>query len=183
MEYDDDDIDDECSGLVATEPAVANPAENASEGVPTEQTARTGHAPPPPTIVSEEAIRVMTVPALKDELGRRGLSKSGVKAVLIERLTAAINSPSAVAPATAPAPRNPTIAVVEWSRDLEAYNPNAHWKVLQPNATPRIEPERPQTLRGSTVPENEREFNKFDFHETWDRPPFTAMSKVVKIGS
>jgi hypothetical protein len=81
MEY-----DDECSSLVSTEPAVANPAENASEGVPTEQTARAGHAPPPPTIVSEEAIRMMTVPALKDELGRRGLSKSGVKAVLIERL-------------------------------------------------------------------------------------------------
>ncbi len=183
LEYNDDDDDDECSngGLVDVEPPVASPVENAHEGLPTEQAATTGDVLPPPTIVSEEAIRMMTVAALKDELGKRGLSKSGVKAVLIQRLTAAINSPSAAAPA--PAPGNPTIAVVERSRDLEAYNPNARWKVFQPNATPCIEPERPQNLRGPTVPENEREFNKFDFHETWDRPPFTAMSKVVKIGS
>jgi hypothetical protein len=56
---------------------------------------------------------------LQDELGRKGLSKSGVKVALLQRL-------------------------VEQCRDLEAYKPIAWWKVLQPSATPCIKPERPR---------------------------------------
>ncbi len=48
--------------------------------------------------------------------------------------------------------------------------------------TPVVEPERPSHLRGPTVPEGEAEFKKFDFDEEWDRPPFAAMSEVVKLG-
>jgi hypothetical protein len=44
---------------------VAGPAENASQGVPTEQTGITGDVPNPPKIVSEEAIRMMAIAALK----------------------------------------------------------------------------------------------------------------------
>jgi len=94
------------------------------------------------------------------------------------------NNPNAAAfasAAAAPSQHNQTIEVVERSRDLEAYNPNVQWKVLQPSATPCIKPERPQNLRGPTVPEDKQEFRKFNFSETWDRPPVTAMSKVVKI--
>jgi len=76
---------------------------------------------------------------LQDELGRKGLSKSGVKVALFQRLTAAINSPNGAAPSQC----NPTI-VVEQCRDLEAYKPIAWWKVLQPSATPCIKPERPR---------------------------------------
>jgi hypothetical protein len=61
-------------------------------------------------------------PSLKNQLAIKGLSKSGVKAVLIQTLVSAISSP--------PAQGNPTIAVVEWSRDLQAYNPNTQWKAL-----------------------------------------------------
>jgi hypothetical protein len=66
--------------------------------------------------LSEEAIRMMTIAKLKDELGRRGLSKSGVKAVLIQRLATTINNPNAAASASAaaaPSQHNPTIEVVE----------------------------------------------------------------------
>jgi hypothetical protein len=82
MECNDEDEDDECSnsGLAATETAGAIPAENASQGVPAELTEAAEAVPKPPTILSEEAIRMMTIAKLKDELGRRGLSKSGVKA-------------------------------------------------------------------------------------------------------
>jgi hypothetical protein len=44
------------------------------------------------------------------------------------------------------------------------------------------EPNRNSNLVGPTVPAGEREFTKHNFSETFDRPPFTAMSPVVEIG-
>jgi hypothetical protein len=38
-------------------------------------------------------------------------------------------------------------------------------------------------MRGPTVPEEEEEFHKFDFAETFDRPPFTAMSEVYEVNN
>ena len=37
-------------------------------------------------------------------------------------------------------------------------------------------------LVGPTVPAGEGEFTKRNFSETFDRPPFTAMSPVIDIG-
>ncbi len=45
------------------------------------------------------------------------------------------------------------------------------------------EPQKATHLRGPTIPADEDEYHKFDFEESWDRPPFTAMSMVIKIGS
>jgi hypothetical protein len=41
---------------------------------------------------------------------------------------------------------------------------------------------RPAHLKGPTIPENEQEPPKLDFDATWEREPFIAMSKVLKIG-
>ena len=38
-------------------------------------------------------------------------------------------------------------------------------------------------LRGPTVPENEQEPPKLDFDAEWERPPFIAMSSVLKLGA
>jgi len=63
MERNDEDEDDECSnsGLVATETTGAVTAENASQGVPTKLTEAAEAVPNPPTTLSEEAIRMMTI--------------------------------------------------------------------------------------------------------------------------
>jgi hypothetical protein len=49
--------------------------------------------------------------------------------------------------------------------------------------TPHAEPQRPSHLRVPTIPDDEEEYRKFDFEESWDRPPLTGMSKVVKLGA
>ncbi len=35
-------------------------------------------------------------------------------------------------------------------------------------------------MMGPTIPEGEEEFKKFDFPDTFDRPPFTEMSSVCE---
>jgi hypothetical protein len=163
-QYDSDDesLHDQEPEIIAA-PAIAVASPNAAPG---------------PTLTAE-TVNKMTNAQLREALQRLGKSRQGNKTILTERLLSAINvdgTPALPVPAVtvAPAPRR--------SKDLEAFHPDATWRELRHKETPVIEPERPSHLRGPTVPEGEAEFKKFDFDEEWDRPPFAAMSEVVKLG-
>jgi hypothetical protein len=119
-------------------------------------------------------IMAMTVNQLKEELGKRKLSKNGVKGALQQRLLARINAPIFNESEAQHEP--PQTALIE------GFDPSATWRELIHNENPVDEPTRPNHLRGPSVPQNEDEFHKFNFDETWERPPFTAMSQVVKLG-
>ena len=46
-----------------------------------------------------------------------------------------------------------------------------------------MELNRCKNLKETTVPKDEEEFRKFDYEETFDRPPFTAVSPVVELNA
>jgi hypothetical protein len=119
-------------------------------------------------------IMAMTVNQLKEELGKRKLSKNGVKGALHQHLLARINAP--VSNESEAQHEPPQTALIE------GFDPSATWRELIHNENPVDEPTRPNHLRGPSVPQNEDEFQKFNFDETWEHPPFTAMSQVVKLG-
>jgi hypothetical protein len=137
-------------------------------------------------ILTEDMIRQMTVAQLKTELEKRNKTKSGTKPILVARLIEAITNPPPNHESNpnvgAPPQQLQQPQQQRAPRDLEAYAPSAKWKVLMHKDTPCIEPQRASYLRGPTIPADEDEYRKFDFEESWDRPPFTAMSKVIKIG-
>ncbi len=103
---------------------------------------------------------------LKAELKKRGLSQNGNKTVLTNRLLNNL--------------QNPIIQEDAPERVPNGFAPTAKWRQLKPNSIPVEEPQRPPNMRGPTVPEGEEEFRKFDFPETFDRPPFTEMSSVYE---
>jgi hypothetical protein len=120
-----------------------------------------------PTLTEEE-VRHMTVNQLKDELTKRKLSKSGKKDVRIERLLASLNSPVALI-------NSENIATTS------GCSPTAQWIILHHSETPVQEPNQNPNLVGPTVPENEVEPTKYNINDTFDRPPFCAMSKVIQL--
>ncbi|MFN9982713.1 MAG: hypothetical protein ACK53Y_22480, partial [bacterium] len=65
---------------------------------------------------------------------------------------------------------NQTIEVVERSRDLEAYNPNVQWKVLQPSATPRIKPERPRISKAPPYQKISKNLESLILTRPWTDP-------------
>jgi hypothetical protein len=128
--------------------------------------------------LTEVEVMAMTVNQLKDELAKRKLSKNGVKATLQQRLIGAMTTLPNTAIESADDAEGPQTAAAV----IEGFDPSAKWRELVHNEVPVEEPTRPNYLRGPTVPTNEDEFPKFNFDETWDRPPFSAMSEVVKLG-
>jgi len=67
---------------------------------------------------------------------------------------------------------------------MTGFPPEAKWNELKCSDQQVPEPNTAFTnLVGPTVPTGEAEAPKFDFNETFDRPPFTAMTKVVKVNS
>ena len=85
------------------------------------------------------------------------------------------------------APGNPTDTAqgrAQPERPMTGFPPEAKWNELKCSDQQVPEPNIAFTnLVGPTVPTGEAEAPKFDFNETFDRPPFTAMTKVVKVNS
>jgi hypothetical protein len=125
--------------------------------------------------LTEVEVRAMNVNQLKEQLKKRSKSTNGKKSVLTERLLACLNAPVV---SQEEARKGEKLA-----KDLQAFHPNAAWRELVPNADAVLEPQRPAHLRGPTVPENEQEPPKLDFDAEWERPPFIAMSSVLKLGA
>ena len=135
--------------------------------------AAAGEGPQPPesgdantVTLTEEILKTMRNSELKAELKKRGLSQNGNKTVLTNRLLNNL--------------QNPIIQEDAPERVPNGFAPTAKWRQLKPNSIPVEEPQRPPNMRGPTVPEGEEEFRKFNFPETFDRPPFTEMSSVYE---
>jgi hypothetical protein len=65
---------------------------------------------------------------------------------------------------------------------MSGFAPEAKWMVLNTSQEQVAEPNTKfRSLVGPTIPSGEGEAPKFNFDETFDRPPFTALAKVVKI--
>ncbi len=196
-QWDDSDSDSDDEFRSPSQPttdaplATALPATGELSTTPPDATAGLTTAPPTTDsalqLMTEQQLMNMTVAQLKQELERRKLSKSGVKNVLVQRLLSAQNAPPPPPPQNINVTtdsRSNTIAdeANHRSKDLQVFHPNARWRELMHSGSCQ-EPERPANLRGPSVPLDESEFKKFNFDEEWDRPPFTGMSKVIKMGS
>jgi hypothetical protein len=133
----------------------------------------------PTALLDDEAVNKMTIAQLKDELRKRNLTVNGVKAVLQERLQAFLSNPNS---SNNLPQQNAAAAVGNNNLTSADFSEAAIWKELTVEATPVPEPNRNPNLVGPTVPAGESEFTKWNFTETFDRPPFTAMSPVIDIG-
>jgi len=147
--------------------------------LPREATNTAGEEPQPAPVplLDEDSVKVMNVAQLKDELRKRKLTVNGVKQVLQERLLSFLRNPNSnnnlPGPGTTAAGQNVTTA---------GFSEGAAWKELKTEDEIVPEPNTNRNLVGPTVPTGEREFTKRNFTETFDRPPFTAMSPVIDIG-
>lgn len=133
----------------------------------------------PTALLDDEAVNKMTIAQLKDELRKRNLTVNGVKAVLQERLQAFLSNPNS---SNNLPQQNAAAAVGNNNLTSADFSEAAIWKELTVEATPVPEPNRNLNLVGPTVPEGEGKFTKQSFSETFDRPPYTAMSPVIDIG-
>jgi Transposase IS4/SAP domain len=122
-------------------------------------------------VLTEEIINKMSVNQLKEELRKRNKSTTGVKKILQERLLGAIDAPVGTTAEIA----------IEEAEAVPGFAPGAKWVNLKPNQTAVEEPNNSSSnLVGPTVPTGAKEKDKFDYSESFDRPPFTAMSRVVE---
>ena len=126
-------------------------------------------APDTPSL-TEEDINKMTVAQLKEELHKRKQSVNGKKEVLQGWLLGAINAPVVTND------RNK-----EQQEQVMGFAPKAKWQDLTLNNNPVHEPTRNSNLVGLTIPTGEEEFTKYNFDDIFNRPPITAMSKVVEL--
>ncbi len=118
----------------------------------------------------------MTVNQLKEELGKRKLSKNGVKGTLQQHLLARINAPVSSESQAQHEPPQTTL--------LYGFDLSARWRELKHNETPVGEPTRPNHLRGPSVSQNEDEFKKLNFDEHVSAHPLLLChkSQMVKLG-
>jgi hypothetical protein len=77
--------------------------------------------------------------------------------------------------------QKPVVPEGEPERVPNVFPPIAKWRELKHKNAPVEEPMWPSHMRWPNVPEGEEECHQFDFDETFDRPPFTAMSEVYEI--
>jgi len=103
-------------------------------------------------------------------LHKRKQSVNGKKEVLQGWLLGAINAPVMTGD------RNK-----ELQEQVTGFAPEAKWQDLTRNNNPVQEPTRNSNLVGPTILTGEKECTKYNFDEIFDRPPFTAMSKVVEL--
>lgn len=133
----------------------------------------------PIVTLNEEDVKKMNVAQLKEELKKRKLTVNGVKATLQQRLLDNLNNPNG-----SDVPGGPVVSGANNNQNVTSsgFAEGATWKELVLEATPVPEPNNNPNLVGPTVPAGEREFVKQNFAQSFDRPPFTAMSPVVEIG-
>jgi len=114
---------------------------------------------------------LMTVAFLKEELRKRNLSVNGRKDVLLQHLLA---------------PRVTTSSLGqreqrEQPANMTGFALSKKWHEVKCNEQ-RVSEKYVQHLNlvGPTVPTEEAEAPKYNFDEVFDRPPFTAVSPIVK---
>jgi hypothetical protein len=124
-------------------------------------------------VVNSTDLQKMTAAQLKDELRKRNLAVNGRKEVLIQRLLAP------APPATSA--RRP---IQQQQPAISGFAPNAAWSELKNSNERATEPNQQYSnLVGPTVPSGQAEAPKYNFEETFDRPPFTAVSSTVKLNT
>ena len=70
---------------------------------------------------------------------------------------------------------------VQCEEPVAGFAPHAKWRQLENETNPVPDPRKNSTLVGPTVPEGQEEYQKFNFSETFDRPPFVATSPVIEL--
>jgi hypothetical protein len=168
-EFDDDDSDDDSIfffGAGFSSPAVVEPEAT----LPSTVDAADATDSSPPT---KETLMLMTNNALKTMCKDRGLAINGNKQVLVQRLP---TNPNGRPKKDNAAP--PRAVTGENEEENAGFHPDAKWRELVHSSVPVEEPRRPNRLVGPTAyKENEKEAQKFNFSETFDRPPFTVMAE------
>ena len=118
----------------------------------------------------------MKVAELKEELGKRGQSTQGLKAVLLEHLKEALVKHLPVLTGADQSART--------NDDLKGFTATARWKPLVPQEVAVPEPQNiVTTLHAPTVSRQDASFlpQKHNFVEVFDREPFVAKEKVPRF--
>ncbi len=125
--------------------------------------------------LTEDEVNKMSVNQLKEELRKRNKATTGVKKVLQQRLLQDCH------PGVVNAPVRTTESTENGDEAVPGFAPGAKWVLLKAKTTATTEPMNANSnLVGPTVPDGEKEKDKYDFDEEFDRPPFVAMSRVVE---
>ena len=121
-----------------------------------------------------EAVPGLKVKELKEELGKRGLSKTGLKPVLVERLIKAINDKIPVQQEGVQVEKDDTVPPPN-----DGWHPGSKWVALTPEETP-LESVTPETFYPPTADSESRAPPKarYNFTELFDRNVFAAKSAV-----
>ena len=118
--------------------------------------------------------------ALKTMCKDRGLGINGNKQALVQRL---LTYPKGLPTKPNGRPKKdnaalPRAVTGEKEEENTGFHPDAKWRELVHSSVPVEEPRRPNRLVGPTAyKENEQEAQKYNFTETFDRPPFTVMAE------
>ena len=127
----------------------------------------------PSTLLTEEAVRQLKVPDLKAALVARGLSRKGLKSVLVERLVTAVQTHTPLV-TLAPGESTATIPNPE-----DGWIPGSRWKELTLDKDNPLEDVTPAGMRAPTVNRNSTaKRTNYNYREIFDRPVFKARSPV-----
>ena len=122
-------------------------------------------------VLTAEMVEGFLVSRLREELGKRGMSKNGNKAALKQRLLVAV---------AAGAPIRDLADNKIYPNPEDGFCGRAHWVSLEPSSVPVANP-TPVGFRAPTNRDGLEEKDLFQFEETFDRPVFQELCKEREL--
>ena len=125
-------------------------------------------------LIPEEILMKLKVDELREELSKRGVSKTGKKAELQEKLRIALRN------------RTPLLSVERASAAPNGFEEGARWRLLDPEIDELPDPVNEVATAYApsdrTVMDN-KGAKKFNYNEVWDRSPFISTTEQPQLSS